>query len=63
MPFDHELSKRWRVAPVILRDVLRTRHYSHRTEKTYCYWVRYFIRFHGMRHPLEMGRGFGLEPD
>lgn len=38
-----------------MRTVLRTRHYSRRTEKTYCYWVRYFIRFHGLRHPREMG--------
>lgn len=38
-----------------MRTVLRTRHYSRRTEKTYCYWVRYFIRFHAMRHPREMG--------
>lgn len=37
-----------------VRTVLRTRHYSRRTEKTYCYWVRYFIRYHGMRHPREM---------
>lgn len=38
-----------------VRTVLRTKHYSRRTEKTYCYWVRYFIRFHGLRHPRDMG--------
>lgn len=37
-----------------LREVIRTRRYSRRTEKTYWYWIRYFIRFHGMRHPSEM---------
>ncbi|WP_340661472.1 phage integrase N-terminal SAM-like domain-containing protein [Billgrantia desiderata] len=26
--------------------------YSPRTEKTYCYWICYFIRFHGMHSPL-----------
>ena len=31
-------------------------HYSLNTEKTYLYWVRWFIRFHGLRHPREMGR-------
>jgi integron integrase len=38
-----------------LRSALRARHYSHRTEQAYCLWVRRFIRFHGMRHPAEMG--------
>ncbi|XKE46920.1 phage integrase N-terminal SAM-like domain-containing protein [Halomonas organivorans] len=23
--------------------------------KTYCYWIRFFIRFHGVRHPASMG--------
>jgi integron integrase len=38
-----------------LRDSLRVRHYSRRTEATYLYWVRRFILFHQKRHPLEMG--------
>jgi hypothetical protein len=25
------------------------------TERSYVYWVRGFIRFHGLRHPREMG--------
>lgn len=37
------------------RSVMRLHHYSIRTEKSYWYWIRYFIRFHGMRHPLELG--------
>ena len=28
---------------------------SFRTEKTYLYWIRRFIRFHELRHPREMG--------
>ena len=36
------------------RNAIRVRHYSVRTEKTYWYWIRYFIRFHRMRHPSEM---------
>ncbi len=38
-----------------LREAIRTRHYSRRTEKAYWYWVRYFVFFHGKRHPAEMG--------
>ena len=38
-----------------LRDHLRTRHYSIRTETAYVDWARRFILFHGKRHPQEMG--------
>jgi len=38
-----------------LREALRSRHYSRRTEQTYCHWVKRFIFFHNMRHPAEMG--------
>jgi integron integrase len=38
-----------------MRDALRSRHYSRRTEQAYCLWVRRYLRFHGMRHPSEMG--------
>lgn len=38
-----------------LRFELRSRHYSERTEKAYCLWVRRFIVFHGMTHPATMG--------
>jgi integron integrase len=38
-----------------VRDVLRVRHYSLRTEETYVYWIRRFILFHQKRHPKEMG--------
>ena len=37
-----------------VRDVMRLKHYSLRTERTYCDWIKRFIRFHGMRHPAEM---------
>ena len=30
-------------------------HYSFRTEETYVYGVKAFIRFHGLRQPSEMG--------
>src|SRR5437773_5502938 len=38
-----------------VRDVIRVKHYSWRTERTYCDWIERFIRFHRMRHPSEMG--------
>jgi len=38
-----------------LREALRARHYSRRTEQTYCHWVKRFIFFHNKRHPIEMG--------
>jgi integron integrase len=38
-----------------LRDSIRLRHYSIRTEETYVQWVRRFIFFHGKRHPETMG--------
>lgn len=37
-----------------LREALRSRHYSHRTEQTYCHWAKRFIFFHKVRHPAEM---------
>ncbi len=37
------------------RAVIRTRRYSIRTEKSYWYWTRCYIRFHGLRHPATMG--------
>jgi len=30
-------------------------HYSLRTEKNYVYWIRWSIRWHGVRHPKDMG--------
>ena len=38
-----------------VRDRVRTLHYSYSTEKAYCYWIRFFIRFNHMRHPVELG--------
>ena len=38
-----------------LRERIRLRHYSLRTERTYAEWVKRFIRFHGRRHPRELG--------
>jgi len=39
-----------------LRDRLRLKHYSYRTEQTYVEWARRFILFHDKRHPRDMGK-------
>ncbi len=38
-----------------VRDRIRFRHYSIRTEQAYLDWIKRFIRFHGKRHPSTMG--------
>ena len=37
-----------------LRQAIRMRHYSPRTEETYVHWIKRFIIFHNKRHPAEM---------
>ena len=49
----HDLS-----APRLLdqvRDRIRRKHYSIRTEQAYLHWVKAFVRFHGMKHPKDIG--------
>ena len=38
-----------------VRDAIRLKHYSIRTEEAYVSWIKRFILFHKKRHPLEMG--------
>jgi len=38
-----------------VRERIRYKHYSLRTEKAYVFWIRRFIQFHGLRHPKDMG--------
>src|SRR2546428_12152331 len=37
-----------------VRQAIRRRHYSDRTEKAYVHWIKRYIFFHNKRHPLEM---------
>jgi site-specific recombinase XerD len=39
----------------VARQRMRTRHLALRTEQAYLHWMRRFIKFHGRRHPREMG--------
>ena len=38
-----------------IRVATRARHLSYRTEQSYIYWIRRYVRFHGLRHPLDLG--------
>ncbi len=40
----------------VVRDKIRFKHYSLSTERTYLYWIKYFILFHKKRHPIQMGK-------
>lgn len=38
-----------------VRDKIRVKHYSIRTEKAYVDWIKRFILFHGKKHPSQLG--------
>jgi integrase len=38
-----------------VRQAIRVRHYSRRTEEAYVYWLRRYIVFHGKVHPSSLG--------
>ena len=38
-----------------VRDVIRLKHYSYKTEKSYVNWIKRYIIFHNKQHPKEMG--------
>lgn len=38
------------------RAFIRSRHMAYKTEKTYCFWVKDFIRFNGMQRPEDLGK-------
>ena len=38
-----------------VRDRIRVLHYSRSTEATYTYWIKFYIHFHNLRHPRDMG--------
>ena len=42
-----------------VRERVRSLHYSLRTEQAYVYWIRAFVRYHGLRHPQDMGQAEG----
>ena len=40
----------------IVRDKIRVKHYSISTERTYLYWIKYYILFHNKKYPIQMGK-------
>jgi hypothetical protein len=38
-----------------VREAIRIRHYSPRTEQAYIDWIRRFIVFHDRQHPRDLG--------
>ncbi len=38
-----------------VRDRIRVVHYARATEATYLHWIKFYIHFHGLRHPRDMG--------
>ena len=40
-----------------VREKIRLKHYSIRTEHAYVDWVKRFVLYHGRRHPRDLGLG------
>jgi len=40
----------------LVREAIRRKHDSKRTEEAYIQWIKRYIFFHNERHPLEMSR-------
>ncbi len=49
------MSKRPRKLLDQVRDTIRLKHYSIRTEEAYVRWIKRYILYHGKRHPRDMG--------
>ena len=39
-----------------VRELIRRKHYSIRTEQAYVLWIKRYILFHNKRHPRDMGK-------
>jgi integron integrase len=55
MKTPHSQANQGRTLFQAVRETARLRHLSYYTEKHYLHWIRRFVRFHGKRHPREMG--------
>jgi integron integrase len=40
----------------LVRDKIRVKHYSIKTERSYIGWIKQYIFFHNKKHPIEMGK-------
>ena len=39
----------------VAREKIRTQHLALRTEQAYLHWMRRYVKFHGRKHPRELG--------
>jgi len=39
----------------VVRNKIRVKHHSIRTEKTYIYWIKSYLQFYSLQHPRELG--------
>jgi len=39
----------------LVRNIIRLKHYSIRTERAYIDWIKHFMLFHHKRHPASLG--------
>jgi site-specific recombinase XerD len=39
----------------VVRNKIRVKHHSTRTEKTYIHWIKPYLHFHSMQHPRNLG--------
>jgi len=40
----------------MVRDKIRVKHYSIKTEKSYVGWIKHYIFYHNKKHPIEMSK-------
>ena len=40
----------------VVRDKIRFKHYSMKTEKSYVSWIKHYIFYHNKKHPIEMAK-------
>jgi site-specific recombinase XerD len=60
MPAERQSREKFLPSPKLklraqLGEVMRFKHFSHRTEAAYWHWIKGFILFHQKRHPRELG--------
>ncbi len=39
----------------VVREHIRARHFSRKTDKSYTHWISRFVHFHHKKHPRDMG--------
>jgi len=45
----------------LVREEIRRKNYSYRTEQSYVSWIKRFVKFHRLQHPKKLGNTHVLE--